>query len=84
MELSAELRSKERKARREAFLLGAAGIVAMIVGLWAIQSKNLPPSLVWVITLVIFGPVMVFIAIIGYYSYLETVEEDRYLPHTSH
>lgn len=68
-----------RRARAETWAFVAAGIGMTGAGLWSLLNGP-PGGLVWLVSLAIFGPITIFLAIIEYFTYLETIEEDRYLP----
>lgn len=79
MARSNSVAEKHRKARNKTLWVSALGVAMLILGIWATTQPNLGPASVWLITLVIFGPVTVFLAIISYYTFLENIEEDKYL-----
>lgn len=69
-----------RIARWQELAVSVAGLVCLMIGTWFLLNTSPGPNTVWPILLVLLGPVLVFIGLIGYFTYLERIEEETYFP----
>lgn len=80
MQLSPYVFKRHQRAKHELWAGLLIGILWMILGL-AVLAQQPSGWRVWLIPLSIFGLALVFLSIIGYFSYLEKIEDEHYLPH---
>lgn len=77
--LTAEVMRQHRRARTRTIFVCLIGAIMTVAGLaWFLLQA--PGDLVWIGTLVIFGPITIFLGLITFYTYLENIEEDYYFP----
>lgn len=79
MARTASVHQRHQRALRRAWVATGAGVALFVVGLWS--SFAWGSSWSWMATAVILGPILIFLSWVAYASFLEDLEEDRYLPH---
>ena len=77
MAVSIQRRHHQAKLGAIAVILG--GIIVGLAGVWALL-QGATGMAAWPIALVIVGPILSYLGFVVFYTYLERLERERYLP----